>query len=181
VGLAFGGAGATARRDAAPACRVSLHRRPAQLRRHHLRQINCKECQRMRLIPLALWTASGIQFAIAAANVALPRKLKYRENLSKVSPIVRQIFITHSFYVVGIVLLFAVLTLFFPSDLASGAGLGRFLAASISAFWFFRVPVQLFYYGRELRKQNPVAHWAFASSALYLSVVYALAAIGAKG
>src|SRR5260370_41546452 len=131
----------------------------------------------MSLIILALWTASAIQFAIAAANVALPKKLHYHVNLSKVS-IVRQIFITHSLYLVGVVLLFAVLTLFFPSDRASGAGLGRFLAASISVFWFFRVPVQLFYYGRELRKQSPVAHWAFASSALYLSVVYGLAAVG---
>jgi hypothetical protein len=93
---------------------------------------------------------------------------------------VRQIFITHSFYIVGIVLLFAVLTLFFPSDLASGAGLGRFLAASISVFWFFRLPVQLFYYGREFAKQHPGAHWAFASSALFLSIIYGIAAFGPR-
>jgi hypothetical protein len=32
----------------------------------------------MSLIILALWTGSGIQLAIAAANAALPKKLNYR-------------------------------------------------------------------------------------------------------
>src|SRR2546422_11147189 len=35
-----------------------------------MRQINCEECQPMSLIILALWTASGIQFALASANLA---------------------------------------------------------------------------------------------------------------
>jgi len=67
----------------------------------------------MNLMLPALWAAGGIQLAIAAANVVLPKKLNYRENLSKVSPVVRQIFITHSVYIVGVVLLFAVMTLSF--------------------------------------------------------------------
>ncbi|HYL09715.1 MAG TPA: hypothetical protein VEU31_03175 [Candidatus Acidoferrales bacterium] len=132
------------------------------------------------MIP-ALWTAGGIQLAIAAANIVVPKKLNYRENLSRLSPVVRKVFITHSVYIVGVILFFAVTTLCFASDLAVGNGLARFVSASISVFWFCRVPVQLFYYRREIGKQYPVAHWAFASSALFLSVVYGFAAFGLGG
>ena len=60
------------------------------------------------LVPF-LWVAGGLHLAIAAANVSLPRGLRYRENLSRVTPIIRQIFVVHSIYVVFVVLFFAVL------------------------------------------------------------------------
>jgi hypothetical protein len=134
----------------------------------------------MPLIIPALWIAGGIQLAIAAANLALPRKLKYREHLPRMSAVIRQIFIVHSVYIVAIVLLFAVLTLLFTPELSGGTGLGRFLAGAICLFWFSRVPVQLFFYGPELRTQNPVAHWAFVFSGLFLSIVYGVAAFGIR-
>ena len=60
-----------------------------------------------------LWTAALVQIAIAATNVFLPRKLRYRENLERVAPIIRQIFVVHSVYIVGVLLLFAAITLGF--------------------------------------------------------------------
>ena len=68
------------------------------------------------LIPL-LWVAGGVHLGIGVAKFALPRRLRYRENLSKVSPIIRQIFVVHSLYIVVVVLLFAALCLFFAPDL----------------------------------------------------------------
>jgi len=50
----------------------------------------------MRTLVLALWIAGLAQLAIALANLALPKKLKYRENLARVAPIIRQIFVVHS-------------------------------------------------------------------------------------
>jgi hypothetical protein len=134
----------------------------------------------MSLIISALWTAGSIQLAIAAANLVLPKKLNYREHLPRMSPVIRQIFVVHSVYIVGVVLFFAAVTFLFAPELSRGAGLGRFLAGAICLFWFGRVPVQLFFYGPELRKQNPVAHWAFASSGLFLSIVYGAAAFGIR-
>lgn len=134
----------------------------------------------MALIIPALWLASGIQLAIALANVVLPRKLNYREHLPRMAPIIKQIFVVHSVYIVGVVLLFAVVSLLFAPELSSGAGLGRFLSCAICLFWFCRVPVQLFLYGPELRTQNSVAHWAFASSGLFLAAVYGAAAFSIR-
>lgn len=131
----------------------------------------------MRILTTALWIAGAIELAIAFANFVLPRKLKYQENLSRVSPIVRQIFVVHSGYIVGVVLLFAVTTLGFTADLASGRGLGRFLAFAMALFWLSRVPVQLFYYDATLRRDNRMGDVAITLALLFLGVTYAAAAL----
>jgi hypothetical protein len=129
----------------------------------------------MRVLLQLLWLAGFVQLAIASANVFLPAKLKYRENLSRVSPIIRQIFVVHSVYIVGVVLLFAVLTFGFAGELASGHGLGRFLASAIAIFWLFRAPVQLLYYDATLRRENRWGDIAFTTAALFLTATYGAA------
>lgn len=132
----------------------------------------------MRSLLLLLWLAGVVQVAIAFANFFLPSKLKYPENLSRVSPIIRQIFVVHSAYIVGVVLLFAVLTFVFAGELASGRGLGHFLAAAIAVFWLFRAPVQLLYYDAALRRENRWGDIAFAAGAVFLAATYAAASFG---
>ncbi len=132
----------------------------------------------MHLLIPALRVAGGTHLAIAAANLVLPRKLRYRENLSRVSPIVRQIFVVHSIYVVLVVLFFGALCFFFARELAGAARLPRVLSAAMALFWLVRVPVQLLYYDAELRKQNRLADATFSLSALFLGTVLALAALG---
>jgi hypothetical protein len=132
----------------------------------------------MQALLQILWLAGFVQLAIAAANFFLPRKLKYRENLSRVSPIIRQIFVVHSVYIVGVVLLFAAVTFAFAGELASGHGLGRFLAAAIALFWLFRAPIQLLYYDASLRKENRWGDIAFTSTALFLAGAYGAAVFG---
>jgi hypothetical protein len=134
----------------------------------------------MRNLLQLLWLAGFVQVAIASANLFLPAKLKYRENLSRVSPIIRQIFVVHSVYIVGVVLLFAAVTFGFAPDLASGHGLGRFLAAAIAVFWLLRAPVQLLYYDSTLRRENRWGDIAFTAAALFLAATYG-AALFAQG
>jgi len=130
----------------------------------------------MNALLLLLWLAALVQIAIASANVFLPRKLKYQENLERVAPIIRQIFVVHSVYIVGVLLLFATLTLVFARELASGHGLGRLLAAGIAIFWLFRAPVQLLYYDASLRRSNRLGDIAFTAAAIFLTVAYGAAA-----
>jgi hypothetical protein len=131
----------------------------------------------MNALLLVLWLAGLVQIAIASANVFLPRKLKYQENLDRVAPIIRQIFVVHSVYIVGVLLLFAALTLGFAPELASGHGLGRFLAAGIAVFWLFRAPVQLLYYDASLRRKNRLGDVALTAAAIFLTVAYGSAAL----
>lgn len=131
----------------------------------------------MRTILMFLWLAGFVQLAIAMANLFIPKKLKYQENLSRVAPIIRQIFVVHSVYIVGVVLLFAALTFGFAGELASGRGLGRFLAAAMALFWLCRAPVQLLYYDASLRRTNRVGDVAFTLAALFLTTAYGAAAL----
>jgi hypothetical protein len=130
----------------------------------------------MRTLFLFLWLAGFVQVAIAFANVLLPKKLNYRDNLSRVAPIIRQVFVVHSVYIVGVVLLFAAVTFGFAGELASGHGLGRFLAAAMALFWLCRAPVQLLYYDASLRRTNRLGDLAFIAAALFLAATYGAAA-----
>jgi hypothetical protein len=132
----------------------------------------------MNAMLLLLWLAGLVQILIAVSNLFLPRKLHYQENLGRVTPIIRQVFLVHSAYIVGVLLLFAALTLGFAPELASGHGLGRFLAAGIALFWLFRAPVQILYYDASLRRMNRLGDIAFTSAAIFLTVAYAAAALG---
>jgi len=49
----------------------------------------------MRPLIQWLWVAGAIQLMIIAANFALPKKLRCRENLVKVSPMIREVFVVH--------------------------------------------------------------------------------------
>lgn len=130
----------------------------------------------MRTLVVALWTAGLVQLAIIVGNFVIPQKLKYGENLAQVAPIIRQIFLVHSGYIVGIVLFFAAVSFGFPRELASGRGLGRFLAASMAVFWICRIPLQLFYYDATLRRANRVGDLAMILALVFLSLTYAAAA-----
>jgi hypothetical protein len=124
-----------------------------------------------------LWVAGFVQIAISAANIYLPKKLRYQENLERVAPIIRQIFFVHSAYVVGVVLLFAGISFGFAGELTSGHGLGRFLAAAMAVFWLCRAPVQLLYYDASLRRSNRIGDVAFTAATLFLATTYGAAAI----
>jgi len=131
----------------------------------------------MRAILLFLWLAGFVQVAIATANFFIPKKLHYRENLARLAPIIRQIFVVHSVYIVGVVLLFAAVTFVYAAELASGRGLGRFLASAIALFWLCRVPTQLLYYDASLRRANRVGDVLFTLAALFLAATYGTAAL----
>jgi hypothetical protein len=122
-----------------------------------------------------LWIAGFVRVAIASANLFLSAKLNYRENLSRVSPIIRQIFVVHSAYIAGVVLVFAAITFGCTGDLASGRGLGRFLAGAIAVFWLVRVPVQPLYSDAALRRENRLGDMASRRGAFFLAATYGAA------
>ncbi len=129
------------------------------------------------LIPY-IWIAGGVQLAIASANFVLPRKLRYRANLAKGDPIIRQVYIVHAVYIVFVLLAFAAICFLFAPELAGGSALGVFISCWLALFWAPRLLVQWVYYDPEVRRQNQVAHWGFSLALLYLIVVFSAAALG---
>jgi hypothetical protein len=129
------------------------------------------------LIPW-LWAAGAVQLAIVAANFVLPKKLQCRENLSRVSPMIREVFIIHWVYIVLVIGIFTSLSFWFAPELAGAGRLGRYLSAVIAAFWLLRVPIQLFFYDPEIRRQNRLADVTILLAFSYLGVIFSIAALG---
>ena len=130
------------------------------------------------LIPW-LWVAGAMQLVILAANFVLPKKLRCRENLEHVSPMIREVFVVHWLYIVFVVGIFTSLCFWFAPELAGASRLGRFLSSAMAIFWLFRVPIQLFFYDSEIRRQNRLADVTFLLTFSYLGIVFSAAALGA--
>jgi hypothetical protein len=130
------------------------------------------------LLALSVWIqiAGAVQLAIGLANLPLASRLQYRKNLAGASEIVRQVFYVHAAYIVLVVLGFAALSLLFPTELVSGRPLGRFLSTFLAIFWLLRVPIQLFYYPVEIRRQNRLADVILIVAFAFLAIVFGLAA-----
>lgn len=126
---------------------------------------------------ILLWIAGGLQLAIAAANLPLARILRFREEHARLSPLVRQIHEVHHAYTAGVLVLFAAVSLTFPSEIA-GSALGRFLAGAIAIFWGARAVVQRTFYDRATLRRHRAADWGFTLVFVFLAAVYAAAASG---
>ncbi len=121
--------------------------------------------------------AGVVQLFIAAANFFLPAILGYRENLAKVTPIIRQIFTIHAIYIVLVLIGFALACLFFAGDLVGHSTPARFADGFLAVFWLPRVAIQIFYYDQTTKQEHRFGNFVFTTAFLYLGIVFAAAAI----
>ena len=127
----------------------------------------------IRLIQLA----GVLQLLIVAMNVPLPRILRYREELAAVSPIIRQVFIVHSAYIVLMLIGFSALCFRFAPDLAGDSALGTFLSGCLAVFWGLRVPIQLCYYDAGLKRRYWIVHGLFTLAIVFMTGLFSFAAL----
>ncbi len=126
------------------------------------------------LVPY-IWIAGVVHLMIVGMNLPLPRVLHYRENLSKVPVIIRQIFIVHSVYIVLVLVGFSLLCFLFAEDLCGKTHLGSFLSGFLAIFWLIRLFIQLFYYDPEMKKKYYLVHIGFTFAVTFLSAVFLIA------
>lgn len=134
----------------------------------------------MQTLIVLIWAAGAVQLTILAANFVMPAKLRCRENLIKVSPMVRNVFIVHWGYILLMLAIFAPLCFRFAPELAGGSRLGHFLSAAIALFWLPRIPIQLFVYDRELRRQHRLGDVAMLLALTFLVLVFGAAALSMR-
>ena len=126
---------------------------------------------------VAIWVAGGVQLAIAAANLEVARKLDYRSNLARLTPMVSQIFLVHAVYIVLVIVWFGALCLLFAARLVSGDPLARFLTGGLAAFWGLRAIIQLTVYDRQVRKDHRLQDVAFLAACTLLTGIFLTAAL----
>lgn len=77
-------------------------------------------------------------------SAQVPKELKFKEELPKVSPLMRHWILVAGFYVVLNLLAFGVISLTLSSELASGSPLARAFCGYVAIFWGCRLVVQFF-------------------------------------
>jgi hypothetical protein len=125
----------------------------------------------------AIWGAGLVHVGIIAANVPLPGRLQVRERLAGIPRFLRQIFYVHWVYILIVLAMFAALCFFFAPELAGASGMGRFLSGFMAAFWLLRIVLQVFYYDREIRRENRVLDLMYVGSLVVLVAIFGTAAL----
>src|SRR3954452_3109229 len=95
-----------------------------------------------------LIVAAGIgQLGLVAASLAVPRALRWPEDLAKLRPLTRQVFWTYAAYIWATNLSFGLLSLR-PGWLLDRSALAGCVTGFIAAYWAGRLLIQFFYFDR---------------------------------
>jgi hypothetical protein len=89
--------------------------------------------------------AAAAQLGIALLNLALPRIMRWRDELNRLPLLIREVFHVHAWFISLTLTIFAVMTWRFASEMTTHA-VCRWLAAGIGLFWTLRTVVQVGYY-----------------------------------
>jgi hypothetical protein len=90
-----------------------------------------------------LLAVAGIaQLGILIASALVPFQLRWRTELAVLSRLHRQMYWTYGGYVVLSIVAFALISICYSRELASGSGLARGMCAYIAVFWGVRVVLQ---------------------------------------
>ncbi len=129
----------------------------------------------MNRIEVHLWVAAVLQWLIASSNLFAARIFAYRENIARVTPFVREVFIVQNIYIMATVVMFGIVCVAFAPELAGGSGLGRFFSGFLAVFWGGRIVIQLFFYDKEVKRRRPIGNLLFLATFFYLFGVFATA------
>lgn len=111
---------------------------------------------------------------LALVHVVFPRYFNWRQELSTISLINRQLMYVHTFFVAVVVFLTGLLCLTSAPDLLE-TRLGNRLALGLFIFWGLRLLVQFFGYSSELwrgKRFETAVHILFSLTWTYFSVVF---------
>jgi hypothetical protein len=132
----------------------------------------------LTIVDIELRIAGVSLLALALLHTTFPRRFNWTEELAKLSPLNRQMFRVHCFFVALTIGLNGVLCLFFPSALTERSQAGLVMAAGWLIFWFCRSLCQFFVYDSKLWRNKPFetgVHVAFGLLWLFYVQVFASA------
>jgi hypothetical protein len=89
----------------------------------------------------ALWLAGAGNFAVLIASFQVPYRLRWKEDLAKLTSFNRKLMWVYGGFTVYTILSFGVLTLLLHDEILRGQRAGVALAAFIGLYWLLRVVV----------------------------------------
>jgi len=121
----------------------------------------------------------GVLMALlVAVNLCVPKQLHWREELSRVSLVNRQIFQAHTVFIVLLVALTSALLLTCAEALLEPTRLSRAVLIGLTGFWGLRMLMQWLFYSPRVWRGNrfyTALHAVFSLGWIYVTAVCALA------
>ncbi len=114
--------------------------------------------------------------ALALVHIIFPRYFNWKNELSSLSIINRQLVYVHSFFIALMVFLVGLLCLVSAHDLINTT-LGKQISLGLGIFWIARLLIQIFGYSSKLwrgKRFETIVHIVFSMLWTYLSVVFIL-------
>jgi hypothetical protein len=123
--------------------------------------------------------AVGVLMALLAiVNLFVPGRFNWREELSRVSLLNRQIFVAHTVFIVLVVVLTSALLLTCAEALLEPTRLSRAVLLGLTIFWGLRMLMQWFFYSPQVWRGNRLhtaLHGMFSLAWVYVTAVCGLA------
>ena len=123
--------------------------------------------------------AVGVLMALLAiVNLFVPGRFNWREELSRVSLLNRQIFVAHTVFIVLVVVLTSALLLTCAEALLEPTRLSRAVLLGLTIFWGLRMLMQWFFYSPQVWRGNRLhtaLHGIFSLAWVYVTAVCGLA------
>jgi hypothetical protein len=122
---------------------------------------------------------SGVVMAsLVVVNLLVPGRFHWREEMSRLSLVNRQIFQAHSVFLVLTLALFSALLLTCGPALLEPTRLSRAVLAGLTIFWGLRMLMQWCFYSPLIwrgHRFNTVMHYTFSVVWVYVTTVFAVA------
>lgn len=115
-----------------------------------------------------------IMAVLVVVNLFVPGRLRWGEELARVSLVNRQIFQVHTAFIVLILAMFAVLLLTSADALLEPTRLSRLILGGLTIFWGVRLLTQFFYYSPGIWRGdrfNTAMHGIFSVAWIYVTGV----------
>jgi len=121
----------------------------------------------------------GVLMALlAVVNLFVPGRFNWRDELSRVSLLNRQIFQAHTFFIVLLIVLMSALFLTCAEALLEPTRLSRAVLIGLTIFWGLRMVMQWCFYSPAVWRGNrlhTVLHGVFSLGWVYVTTVCAVA------
>ena len=121
-----------------------------------------------------------ILMLLALIHFIFPRRFNWKEDLSGISLINKQLMYVHTFFIALMVLLMGILCIYCSADMVH-TKLGKNLCFGLFIFWAVRLIFQFFVYSSQLWKGKQfetAIHILFSILWIYFTTVFLIIAIG---
>lgn len=129
----------------------------------------------------SLLIAAGIgQLLLAAGSLAIPRVLRWSEDLAKVRPLTRQVFWTYAGYIWTTNVCFGLVSILMPESLLDRSRLAAVVTGFIAVYWLARILIQFAYFDRSSAptgRRYKLAEFALVGLFVALTIIYCWATI----